>query len=73
MAKVFSNLFGGGSDNSAKKEAEKSRQLQQVANDRQLAEVNRNSQAIGSTRRAPRGRRLFEDGPDNGSTSTVLA
>ncbi|MGR6465438.1 hypothetical protein [Rhizobium sp. PAMB 3182] len=44
-----------------------------MANDRQLAEVNRNSQAIGSTRRAPRGRRLFEDGPGNSSASSVLA
>ncbi|MCF6368334.1 hypothetical protein [Rhizobium halophilum] len=70
MGKIVSGLFGGG-DNGAKKEAEKSRQLQQVANDRQLAEANRNTQAIGATRRAPRGRRLFEDGPD--TASAVLA
>lgn len=75
MTKMFSGLFGGG-DNGAKQarqDAEKSRQLQQVANDRQLSELNRNSQAIGSTRRVPRGRRLFEDGPGSGSASTVLA
>jgi hypothetical protein len=60
-------LFGGGADKSARQEAEKSRQTQRVANDRQLSEANRNSQAIGASRRAPRGRRLFEDGPDNAS------
>ncbi|MCT7662333.1 hypothetical protein [Shinella kummerowiae] len=42
-----------------------------MANDRQLAEQNRNSAAVGATRRAPRGRRLFEDGPAN--TSAVIA
>lgn len=71
MTQVVSGLFGGGGDKTASKEAAKSRQLQQVANDRQLAEANRNSAAVGATRKAPRGRRLFEDGPDN--TSSVLA
>jgi len=72
MGNIVKGLFGGGGDNgAAKAEAEKSRQLQQVANDRQLAEANRNTQAIGATRRAPRGRRLFEDGPD--TASSVLA
>ncbi|GCA49295.1 hypothetical protein KGO5_01738 [Sinorhizobium sp. KGO-5] len=63
MSGVVKNLFGGG-DNGAKQEAEKSRQLQQVANDRQLAELNRNDKAVAATRRAPRGRRLFEDGSE---------
>lgn len=73
MSQVVKGLFGG-SDKSARREAEKSRQLQQVANDRQLAEANRNNQAVAATRRAPRGRRLFEDGGSNtGSSSTVLA
>ena len=71
MGKIVSGLFGGGADKAAKAEAEKSRQLQQVANDRQLSEANRSNTAIGATRRAPRGRRLFEDGPD--TTSSVLA
>lgn len=73
MGGIVKGLFGGGgSDKAAKAEAEKSRQLQQVANDRQLAEANRNNNAIGATRRAPRGRRLFEDdGP--GAASSVLA
>jgi hypothetical protein len=69
MGQIVKGLFGGG-DDSAKKAAEESRQTQRVANDRQLAESNRNSQAIGATRRAPKGRRLFEDGP--ASASTVL-
>jgi hypothetical protein len=42
-----------------------------VANDRQLSEVNRNDAAIAATRKTPRGRRLFEDGPS--SASAVLA
>lgn len=71
MGQIVKGLFGG-SDNSAKAEAEKSRQLQAVANDRQLAAANRNTQAVAATRRAPRGRRLFEDG-GNSSASTVLA
>ncbi|MCZ4073551.1 hypothetical protein [Agrobacterium sp. LMR679] len=73
MGQIVKGLFGG-SDKSAKQEAEKSRQLQQVANDRQLAEANRNNQAVAATRRAPRGRRLFEDsGADAGGSSAVLA
>lgn len=73
MSQVVKGLFGG-ADKGAKQEAEKSRQLQQVANDRQLAEANNNSQAVAATRRAPRGRRLFEDGgASNGNASAVLA
>lgn len=73
MGQIVKGLFGG-SDKSAKQEAEKSRDLQRVANDRQLSEANRNSQAVAATRRAPRGRRLFEDGgSEPGSASAVLA
>lgn len=63
--------FGGSGDDQARRQAEQSRQLQQVANDRQLAEANRNNAAVGASRRAPRGRRLFEDGPEG--ASAVLA
>lgn len=70
MSKVFSGIFGGGSDKGATKAAEESRQLQAVANDRQLAELNQQDNAVAATRRAPRGRRLFEDGP--ASASAVL-
>lgn len=70
MGGIAKMIFGGG-DNGAKKEAERSRQLQNVANDRQLAEANRNDAAIQASRRAPRGRRLFEDGSSGGNA--VLA
>lgn len=70
MSKFVSNLFGGG-DDTAKREAEKSRQLQQVANDRQLSEQNRSNTAVAASRRAPRGRRLFEDAL--GGASSVIA
>ena len=68
---AIKGLFGGGENKAAKRQAEQSRQLQQVANDRQLAEANRNDAAIGASRRAPRGRRLFEDSQN--SASAVLA
>lgn len=57
---AIAGLFGG---NDAEKAAREQRHLQAVANDRQVAEVNRQSAVIGASRRAPRGRRLFEDGP----------
>jgi len=73
MSQVVKGLFGG-SDNGAKREAEKSRELQRVANDRQLAEANRSNQAVAASRCAPRGRRLFEDGGEAaGGSSVVLA
>lgn len=69
--KAVQGLFGlGGGDRSAEKAAEQSRATQQVANDRQLAEANRDKTAVAASRRAPRGRRLFEDGPQ--SASAVL-
>lgn len=70
MSQMVKGLFGGG-DKGARAEAEKSRQLQQVANDRQLAEVNRNKTAVGATRRAPRGKRLFEEAGDGGASSVL--
>lgn len=63
MGQIAKSLFGGGSSD-AKQQAQKSQELQRVANDRQLSELNRNDKAIATTRRAPRGRRLFEDGSD---------
>jgi hypothetical protein len=71
MGNVVKSLFGGSSDNGAKKAAEESKKAQAIANDRQLAEVNRQDQATAISRRAPRGRRLFEDGPE--SITEVLA
>lgn len=50
------SLFG---NDSAKKAAEEQRRAQQVANDRQLAELRANEERTGASRRNPRGRRLF--------------
>jgi hypothetical protein len=65
---IFKGLFGGNDD--AKKQAADAEALQAVSNDRQIAELNKNDALIGATRRAPRGRRLFEDGPDAGQAAT---
>lgn len=54
-------LFGGGGNKEAQRQAERSRRQQQVANDRQLAELNRSESRAALTRRNPRGRRLFSD------------
>ncbi|WFS02207.1 hypothetical protein [Rhizobium tumorigenes] len=62
-------LFGGGNKDAAKQQ-EQSQQLQQVANDRQLSSLQQQDTAVAATRKAPRGKRLFEDGPD--SASAVL-
>ncbi len=66
MGDVVKGLLGGGGGDkgAARKAAEKSRQEQQVVNDRQLNEANRQEKQAGTRRRGPRGRRLFEDGPD---------
>lgn len=78
MSKVAQMLFGGagGSNDAARAEAradaEKSRQLQQIANDRQLAQLNETERRAGASRRAPRGRRLFLTGEDNGGLAQTL-
>lgn len=60
----LSKLFGGGGAgvDKAQKEAE---QLQTVTADRQLAETNRQAALTSTTRKAPRGQRLFSDGPSD--------
>lgn len=70
MGKVAKSLFGGGDD--AKKEAEKSRQLQAIANDRQLAELNESDTRSGGSRRAPRGRRLLLADQSQGGLASTL-
>jgi hypothetical protein len=60
----MSTLFGGGQSAAAKKSA----RLQEIANDRQLAQLNQNEQDNDLTRKRPRGRRLFSDAADAGST-----
>lgn len=64
-------LFGGG-DNGAKEAAAKSRQLQAVANDRQLAQMNEADGRVGSSRAAPRGRRLLSADEGIGGLATTL-
>lgn len=56
------NLMGG---NAAQRQAEKSRELQRVANDRQAAELRLQEQRDGASRRSPRGRRLFTSSPED--------
>lgn len=60
MSKLVSGIFGGG-DNGAARAAKQSRELSQVAADRQAAELRRDSQNAAISRRRPRGRRLFAD------------
>lgn len=82
MTKVFQNLFGGGGDGGAAAakassdnaiaEQAKSREVQQVANDQQLASQSREANAAQISRRLPRGRRLFQDNSNSGSSSSVL-
>jgi uncharacterized membrane protein (DUF106 family) len=61
----MTSLFGGGGVQKARDEAQQtakeSREMQRVANDRQLAELNRSSERVAASRRNPRGRRLFTD------------
>ncbi|TDR35701.1 hypothetical protein [Aquamicrobium defluvii] len=52
----MNSLFG---NNAAKKAAEEQKRQQQIANDRQLAELRANEERTGASRRNPRGRRLF--------------
>lgn len=65
----MTQIFGGNSD--ARRQAELARQQQQVANNRQLAELNRSSEAAGLSRARPRGRRLFADAGENQLKSTL--
>jgi len=51
----------------AREAAAKSREQQRVANDRQLAQLRSDSGSTKSSRRTPRGRRLFAD--DGGKTN----
>lgn len=64
---LLAGLFG---NSDAQQQADQAAQLQAVSNDRQIADLNKQDQLIGATRRAPRGRRLFEDGPDAGQATT---
>lgn len=63
----MSVLFGGGGG--ASKDAAAARALQQVSNDRQLAATQAAEQSQRPSRRAPRGRRLFETMSEGLSTT----
>lgn len=72
MTSIFKGLFGGGQEE-AREQAEQSRKGQQVANDRQLAELNRSEKRAALSRRNPRGRRLFSDAARPGERQANLA
>lgn len=71
MGQVAKMIFGGGNDD-AKRAAENQRQLQKVANDRQLAQLNESDRSTGASRRAPRGRRLLLSDSSKGGLATTL-
>lgn len=60
-------LFRRGGSRDAARRAEEQQQMQQVANDRQLAELRRQDSTAQPSRRRPRGRRLFAE--DGGKTT----
>jgi len=62
MSNVIGGLFGGGGNKSAAQDAERVRQENRVAQDRQLAAQQAADEKTRVSRRQPRGRRLFEDG-----------
>jgi len=66
-------LFGGGkkSNSSASDDARKSREANRIAQERQLAAENEADRKAGGAvrRRAPKGRRLFEDKETLGTVS----
>lgn len=65
-------LFGGGkAQKEAQRQAELARQQQAVANNRQLAELNRSSERATLSRSRPRGRRLFADSGDSQLKTTL--
>ena len=71
MGEVAKMIFGGGND-ATKKAAEKQRELQTIANDRQLSQLNEDSKASGASRRAPRGQRLLLSDPSQGGLASTL-
>lgn len=58
----LAKLLTGGGQGDAKAEADRARKERAVANDRQLQAANEQDKKASGSRRAPRGRRLFEDG-----------
>lgn len=65
----MTQIFRGGGSGAAIQ----ARQEQRVANDRQLAELNRAESRAALSRRNPRGRRLFSDAAAGEERSSTLA
>ena len=72
VGSVAKKLFGGGEQEDARKAAERQRELQKIANDRQLAQLNADEQRNSVSRKAPRGRRLLVSNADTGGLATTL-
>jgi hypothetical protein len=60
-----------GDNGAARRAAELSRRQQQVANDRQLSQLNRSERDTGMSRRRPRGHRLFADSGEQNLSSNL--
>lgn len=65
------SFLGGGASKQAAQDAEKSRKLQQISNDRQLAQTAQEEQRLSPSRKIPRGRRLFVTDMTPASKSTL--
>ena len=68
MAQVAKLIFGGGEAGDA---AARQRQLQKVANERQLQQLNQDERRPAASRRNPRGRRLFVSDARGGLADTL--
>ncbi|RIY03256.1 hypothetical protein D3218_00325 [Aureimonas flava] len=71
------SIFSGNKDakraaEQARADAERSRQIQQVANDQQLAQLTAADTDTGASRRPSRGRRLFVSDANSGGLATKL-
>lgn len=67
----MSGMFGGSARREARRQQQIAREEQAVANNRQLAELNRSSERAALSRRNPRGRRLFADSGNNNLPGTL--
>lgn len=65
------SILSGGRDKAAERAAQKSRELQQIANDRQLAALQTSDENTNVSRRNPRGRKLFAE--DTSTAKTTLS
>ncbi|WP_062222218.1 hypothetical protein [Aureimonas sp. D3] len=69
------SMFGGGGKKAAEQaraDSERARQIQQVANDQQLAQLNKSEVDAEASRRPSRGRRLFVTDASTGGLASKL-